>query len=218
MSREPAVARRGAFITLEGVEGVGKSTNLAFIGEWLRKAGKRLVLTREPGGVPLAEQIRGLLLQDTGRPMPAMSELLLVFAARAAHLDELILPALERGEWVVSDRFTDASHAYQGGGRGLPRDCIAGLEGMVQGSFRPDLTLLLDAGWEATRARRDQRGTTDRFEAEGRAFFERVRAGYLERAHDEPGRIRLIDAERPLPEVRAQIERELSSFCKAFCN
>lgn len=207
---------RGAFITLEGVEGAGKSTNLAFIGGWLQKAGKVLVLTREPGGVPLAEQIRGLLLRDAGKPMPPMSELLLMFAARAAHLDELIRPALARGEWVVSDRFTDASYAYQGGGRGLSRACIGDLENMVQGGFRPDLTLLLDASWEGTRARREQRGTTDRFETEGKAFFDRVRAGYLERAHADPGRIRIIDAERELPEVHAQIEKELSSFHDLF--
>lgn len=205
-------AGRGAFITLEGVEGVGKSTNLTLIGQRLESLGRKIILTREPGGVPLAERIRGLLLQDGDDAVPPMAELLLMFAARAAHLEELIWPAMSAGTWVVSDRFTDASYAYQGGGRGLPTAVIRALEQIVQPRFQPDLTLLLDADWESTRTRRSLRGTTDRFEKEGRAFFERTRTAYLEQAARHPERIRIIDAARPLAEVQAQIISVLTEF------
>ncbi|GIK34071.1 MAG: hypothetical protein AMXMBFR45_19730 [Gammaproteobacteria bacterium] len=207
---------RGAFITLEGVEGSGKSTNLAFVAERLRAAGKTVVMTREPGGVPVAERIREVLLAGDPGSMPPLTELLLMFAARAAHLRELVWPALEQGQWVVCDRFTDASYAYQGGGRGLPVTLIASLEASVQGAFRPDLTLLLDASWQGTRTRRDQRGTADRFELEGRDFFDRVRACYLDRARGEPGRFRVIDAGCELPEVQEALSRALDVFLESF--
>ncbi len=212
MTGSPAVTGRGAFISLEGVEGVGKSTNLAFVGARLRQAGKTVIMTREPGGVPVAERVREVLLASNAAPMPALAELLLMFAARAAHLSELILPALEQGTWVVCDRFTDASYAYQGSGRGLGEPVVASLEAVVQGGFRPDLTLLLDAGWAATRRRRDQRGVVDRFELEGKAFFDRVRAGYLERARRYPERIHLIDAEQDLSQVQAEINQRITDF------
>jgi dTMP kinase len=203
---------RGRFITLEGVEGVGKSTNLAFVAGYLRNAGKSVVVTREPGGVPIAECIRDVLLATDGEPLPAITELLLMFAARAAHLAELIRPELDRGHWVVCDRFTDASYAYQGSGRGLPSSIIEQLEALVQGHLRPDLTLLLDADWDVTRGRRDSRGVRDRFELEDRAFFERVRAGYLARARLDPGRIKLIDANRPLAGVQSEIVAALAGL------
>jgi len=208
--------RRGAFITLEGVEGVGKSTNLAFVAERLRAAGKTVIMTREPGGVPVAERIREVLLADSPKAMPPLTELLLMFAARAAHLRELVWPALDQGQWVVCDRFTDASYAYQGGGRGLDDAVIASIETAVQGTFRPDLTLLLDASWQGTRLRRDRRGAADRFELEGREFFDRVRAAYLARARAEPGRIRLIDAGGELPLVQQAIGRAVTSFLESL--
>ena len=205
---------RGRFVTLEGPEGVGKSTNLAFVAQWLRAAGVDVVTTREPGGVPLAERIRQVLLAVDGTPMPPVSELLLMFAARAAHLAELVWPALERGQWVVCDRFTDATYAYQGGGRRLGTSTIAALETAVQGDFRPDLTLLLDASWTGTRERRRQRGAVDRFELEGRDFYDRVRATYLARAAAEPGRMRVVDAEQPLGEVQARLAAELAGLLR----
>jgi dTMP kinase len=203
---------RGCLVTVEGIEGVGKSTNLAFIAERIRAAGKDLLLTREPGGVPLAERIRELLLSTRTGPVSPMTELLLIFAARSAHLDELIRPSLQAGSWVLCDRFTDASFAYQGGGRGLPAAAVSALEELVQGALRPDLTLLLDASWEATMSRRRERGGDDRFEIQGQAFFERVRASYLEIARREPERVKVIDAARTLSEVQAQIAVAVDSF------
>jgi dTMP kinase len=197
--------RQGRFVTLEGIEGVGKTTNLAFVADFLRGTGKEVVSTREPGGVPVAERIRKLLLSAEEPPPGAMSELLLMFAARAAHLEELIYPALARGAWVVCDRFTDASYAYQSGGRGLPASVVRTLETLVQGAFQPDLTILLDSDWHRTRARRAQRGASDRFEAEDAAFFERVRASYLDRARAEPDRIRVVDAAAPLHDVQLRL-------------
>lgn len=216
MTAAAAQSGRGAFITLEGVEGAGKSTNLAFVAERLRAAGKSVIMTREPGGVPVAEKIREVLLAGREGSMPPLTELLLMFAARAAHLRELVWPALEQGQWVVCDRFTDASYAYQGGGRGLPESLIASLEQSVQGAFRPDLTLLLDATWQGTRARRDRRGAADRFELEGREFFDRVRTSYLDRARGEPGRIRVIDAGDELPAVQGALSRTLATFLDSF--
>lgn len=204
--------KRGRLVTVEGIEGVGKSTNIEFIAEHLRSAGRSIVITREPGGVPVAERIREILLSaDTGH-IPPMSELLLMFAARFAHLEELIRPALGAGRWVVCDRFTDASYAYQGAGRGLPTSTVSTLETLVQGSLRPDLTLLLDASWEETEGRRRQRGEHDRFEVQGQAFFDRVRHAYLEMAQREPQRLRIIDASQPVDDVRKQIATVLDDF------
>ncbi len=205
---------RGCFVTIEGIEGVGKSTNLGVVAELLRDAGCDVVVTREPGGTPLAERIRGLLLDSERGSVPGMAELLLMFAARSSHLESLIKPALARGSWVLCDRFTDASYAYQGGGRGLDTAWIAALEKQVQGELRPDLTLLLDADPEVTRSRREARGVTDRFEAEDAAFFQRVRENYLERAAAEPGRIRLVDAAQPLDEVRKTLSKVVAEFLK----
>jgi dTMP kinase len=189
---------RGKFITFEGGEGAGKSTQIAALGDALRARGRNLLVTREPGGTPRAERIRELLLETSDEPMPAACELLLVFAARASHVENVIRPALERGVWVICDRFTDATYAYQGGGRGMDRDQIALLERLVQGSLRPDLTLLLDAPVEVAAQRATHRnaasGSTDRFEREQPAFFDRVRATYLARAALEPSRYAIIDA------------------------
>jgi dTMP kinase len=175
---------KGRFITVEGGEGVGKTTQLVVIQEVLVASGLECIMTREPGGTPRAERIRELLLTPTDEPMPPMCELLLMFAARSTHLENVIKPALDRGTWVVSDRFTDATYAYQGAARGMPEGDISTLENLVQRSVRPDLTLLLDAPVEVAlqRARqRNQGQQTDRFELERAGFFERVRAGYLAR-------------------------------------
>ena len=200
---------RGRFITLEGVEGVGKSTHLPFIGAFLRARGLEVIETREPGGTALAEAVRGLFLMD--EPMPAASELMLLFAARASHLQDVILPALARGAWVVCDRFTDATYAYQGGGRGLDPAWIADLERRVQGSTRPDRVLVLDAPVAVGQARvAARRGRQDRIEAEDIAFFERVRAVYLERAQ-RPG-YRLIDAAGAVDVVQQELARQLEDL------
>lgn len=192
------MTNRGRFITIEGNEGVGKSTQIGALRDFLVAQSREVVITREPGGTVRAEQIRALLLEATDEPMPPACELLLMFAARATHLQNLIVPALERGAWVVCDRFTDATYAYQGGGRGVDRGQIEQLEHMVQGSVRPDLTLLLDAPTALTiaraRQRNEQRGSVDRFETEHREFFERVRATYLEQAQREAARFCIIDA------------------------
>jgi len=201
----------GVFITVEGGEGAGKSTHLAFIERWLQHHGRDLVVTREPGGTPLGEQIRKLLLQREGEPMAEDTELLLMFAARAEHLKKVIEPALAKGQDVLCDRFTDATYAYQGGGRGVAVDRIATLEDWVQGARRPDLTLLLDLPVEIGMARVENRGERDRFEQETRQFFEKVRAAYLARAKDIPERIRVIDAAQSLASVESQIERALQS-------
>ena len=187
----------GKFITLEGVDGAGKSTHLDFIAEWLRARGHEVVVTREPGGTPLGETLRDLLLHQD---MDADTELLMMFAARQAHLSQLILPSLARGAWVLSDRFTDASYAYQCGGRGLVEARVAALEAWVQQGFHPDLTLVFDVSAEIAAARRGAARTADRFEREADAFFERVRTAYLMRAAAEPGRIRVVDAS---PAIRA---------------
>jgi len=204
----------GRFITIEGVEGVGKSTNLGFVAATLQAAGHNVRLTREPGGTPLGEQVRQLLLHGDG-PVDPLAELLLMFAARAAHLREVIEPALAAGDWVVCDRFTDATYAYQGGGRGLPAATIESLETLVQGPRRPDLTLLLDAPPEVTDPRLRARAPADRFEQEEAAFFARVRATYLARAAREPGRVRLIRTDQPLPEVQARIAAALVPLVSA---
>lgn len=202
----------GVFITVEGVEGVGKTTNMAFVQSFLQSHGVNLTVTREPGGTPLAEQIRELLLNHNDEALDEGAELLLVFAARAQHLSQLIKPTLARGNWVLSDRFTDATYAYQGGGRGLSLELIAQLEQSVQGELRPDLTLLLDLPVELGLARAGQRGELDRFEREQQAFFERVRAAYLERAAAEPKRFVIIDASQPLDQVQKDIVAALMPF------
>ena len=197
--------KRGRFITLEGVEGVGKSTHLQFICGHLRARGLAVLETREPGGTPEAEEIRATLLKVRGRAFDPMAELLLMFAARAVHVERLIRPALAAGTWVVCDRFTDASYAYQGGGRGIPSARIAALERMVLKGLKPDLTLLLDVKVAVGMARARQRGSLDRFESEQAAFFERVRRVYLARAKREPRRFGLLDAGQDIPGVQRDI-------------
>ena len=200
-------------ITLEGGEGVGKSTNLAFIESHLKAQGVALITTREPGGTTLGESIRGLLLD--GDPMTAEAELLLVFAARAEHLATVIRPALESGQWVLCDRFTDASYAYQGGGRGVSLDRIAWLETWIQAGLNPDLTLLLDAPIAVGMGRARARGPGDRFEQETDPFFERVRAAYLARAQAAPHRVCRIDAAKPLALVQVAIAAALDGLLRA---
>lgn len=198
---------RGLFITLEGIEGAGKSTVARTVGEWLERRGMRAVLTREPGGTPLAERVRQIVLERGAEELSAATETLLMFAARGIHLQNLIRPALARGECVVCDRFTDATRAYQGAGRGVDAAWIESLAGQVHGDLEPDCTLLLDLpvpmGLERARSR--QGGAADRFEAEAQAFFERVRAGYLELARREPKRIQVIDAAVPLAAVQEEV-------------
>jgi len=204
---------KGKFITVEGIEGVGKTTNMDFIHQQLLAAGKDVVVTREPGGTPLGEAIRGLLLDPEYTGMDSTCELQLMFAARAEHLARVIRPALEKGQWVLCDRFTDATYAYQGGGRGIDTGVIARLEELVQGDFRPDITLLLDVPVEVGLARAGERGKLDRFEQEKVAFFERVRQAYLDMAGQYADRYRLIDASQPLQQVQQQLELVLQSVC-----
>jgi dTMP kinase len=198
----------GRFVTIEGIEGVGKSTQVARLSAALSGLGIAHVVTREPGGTPLAETIRDLVLRPREEPLPPAAELLLMFAARSVHLENHIEPALQGGRWVLCDRFTDATYAYQGAGRGMPESHIRNLEKLVQGARRPDLTLLLDlpvaVGLQRSR-RRDAGKQADRFERERAEFFERVREGYLARAHAEPDRITVIDAAAALGEVTARI-------------
>ncbi|MDX5372643.1 MAG: dTMP kinase [Pseudomonadaceae bacterium] len=195
----------GLFITLEGPEGAGKSTNREYLAERLRAEGIEVVLSREPGGTPLAERIRELLLTPSDEPMASDTELLLMFAARAQHLAEVIRPALARGAVVLCDRFTDATYAYQGGGRGLSEARIATLEDFVQGPLRPDLCLVFDLPIEVGLARAAARGRLDRFEQEGSSFFEAVRQTYLRRAAANPERYRVLDAAQPLEAVQRDI-------------
>nr|WP_245355234.1 dTMP kinase [Pseudomonas sp. BP7] len=194
------------FITLEGPEGAGKSTNRDYLAARLREHGLDVVLTREPGGTPLAEKVRELLLAPSDEGMAADTELLLVFAARAQHLAQVIRPALARGSVVLCDRFTDATYAYQGGGRGLSVERIAALEQFVQGDLRPDLTLVFDLPVEVGLARAAARGRLDRFEQEGQAFFEAVRQAYLQRAQGAPQRYSLLDAAQSLEAVQRDID------------
>lgn len=199
------MADRGRFITVEGIEGAGKSTQMEVIGEFLGARNIPVVMTREPGGTHLGEAVRELLLNPDNHGMATDAELLLVFAARAEHLHKVIRPALESGDWVLSDRFTDATYAYQGGGRGIAQARIGALEEWVQGSLRPDLTLLLDVPVEAGMARIEKRGRPDRFERENREFFQRIRDNYLQRATAEPRRFRRIDAGAPLVQVSREV-------------
>ncbi|MGB5261454.1 MAG: dTMP kinase [Gammaproteobacteria bacterium] len=195
----------GKFITVEGIEGVGKSTNMTFVQQTLEAAGRTVVVTREPGGTALGEAIRGLLLDPRYTGMDPTCELQLMFAARAEHLARVIRPALAEGQWVLCDRFTDATYAYQGGGRGIDTAIIARLEKLVQGDFRPHLTLLLDVPVEVGLTRAGDRSDPDRFEQEQVEFFERVRQAYLEMAAAESQRYRVIDAARPLDAVQQQL-------------
>jgi len=216
------MSKRGRFITLEGGEGVGKSTNVGFVAECLEAQGLEVVRTREPGGTVRGEAIRALLLDPVPQePLHVDAELLLMFAARAQHLAEKILPALARGAWVVCDRFTDATFAYQGGGRGIAKERIAVLENFVQQGLSPDLTLLLDMPKEAARQRlesrlRDRHEQLDRFEQEQADFFQAVRDGYLARAEEAPERFALIDAQYTLDKVQSQIRQVLLTKVAAW--
>lgn len=196
----------GKFITVEGIEGVGKSTNIGFLTAALERRGIEVLTTREPGGTPTAERIRGLLVEHGDEPIPDIAELLLMFAARALNVANVIRPALARGTWVVADRFTDASRAYQGGGRGIPMGRIDSLAEWVHGDLVPDLTILLDAPVDVGMARAGRRGKPDRIETERAEFFSRVRDTYLQLAASEPERFVVVDATRDLDSVRAAIE------------
>lgn len=195
------------FITLEGGEGSGKSTNIAYVCELMKKNKIDFVLTREPGGTEVAEKIREILLSHHDESLSSMAELLLVFAARAQHIEKVIKPALERGQWVVCDRFTDATYAYQGVGRALGKEKVELLENFVQGSMRPDKVILLDLDVSLGFERVVQRGEKDRFEVEEQVFFERVRSGYLERANQNPDGYAVVDASQPLDKVQADLQQ-----------
>ena len=203
--------KRGLFITVEGGEGVGKSTNISFMQGILAQQGVEVVITREPGGTPLAEEIRDVLLKNREEQVVSETELLLMFAARAQHLYQKIVPALEQGKWVISDRFTDATYAYQSGGRGVPAEKVALLENFVQGDIRPDITFLFDAPIEIGMARAQKRGVLDRFEEEKNSFFTRVRENYLQRAAKEPQRFQIIDASQNLEVVQQALKQQLLS-------
>ncbi len=200
---------RGKFITVEGGEGVGKSTNIELICELVRRRGHEVLHTREPGGTPMAERIREMLLEHGEEPLPDDAELLLFFAARSLHINNLIRPALKAGTWVVCDRFTDTTRAYQGSGRGQDIDRIEMLAAWVHGDLQPDLTVLLDAPAEVGMKRAGERGDADRLETEQADFHRRVREGYLRQARAEPRRFTVVDASLPLSEVQGEIERAL---------
>ncbi len=202
----------GKFITLEGIEGVGKTSNLRYIKELLEASGHECVVTREPGGTDLGEALRGLLLSHSDDNMSADAELLMMFAARAEHLSKVILPAIDNDKTVLCDRFTEATYAYQGGGRLLDVDKISELEEWVQGELRPDLTIILDAPVEIGRARAGSRSEPDRIEKEHDDFFQRVRNAYIELSNHYPHRICLVDASLTLPEVQKQIHEKLIEY------
>ncbi len=203
---------RGRFVTFEGGEGGGKSTNLDYVRARLEAAGVNLLVTREPGGTALGEKIRRLLLDPDNKGMSSDAELLLMFAARAEHLSSVIRPALEKGTWVLCDRFTDATYAYQGGGRGVAAQRIGLLEDWVQRGFQPDMTILFDLPIEVGMRRAGERGELDRFEQEHRSFFEAVRESYLERARQHPQRFRIIDASLDLDAVQRQLDRLIADL------
>ncbi|WP_296469942.1 dTMP kinase [Pigmentiphaga sp.] len=205
--------RRGRFITLEGVDGAGKSTHLAWLVEQLRRYGLDVVQTREPGGTPLAEKLRELLLTES---MRLDTETLLMFAARCEHVRTVIEPALAEGKWVVCDRFTDATYAYQGGGRGLPRERIAILEQWVHGDLQPDMTWLFDVPLSVSRERLGRSRALDRFERENDAFFERTRAAYHARAQADPARFRIVDTTRPMAQVREDLLAQLDDYVRSW--
>jgi dTMP kinase len=200
---------RGRFITVEGIEGTGKSTNIDFLTARIEARGHNVVTSREPGGTPMAEKIRQLLLDHGQEPLPAIAELLLFFAARSLHLQNMILPALDDGTWVISDRFTDASRAYQAAGRGLPADSVETLAGWVLSGLEPDLTILLDAPAETGMRRAASRGEGDRMDNETLDFYERVREAYLQLADRDPERFLVVNADQPLEAVQREIEQGL---------
>jgi len=202
---------RGRFITIEGIEGVGKSTNMAALVSHIEAAGQKVLTTREPGGTPLAEDIRAMLKGHSDEPIPEIAELLLMFAARSLNVNNVILPALEAGTWVISDRFSDSSRAYQGGGRGIPMETIDRLADWVHGETWPDLTILLDAPVEIGMQRADKRGARDRFEEERHDFFQRVRECYLQLAIKEADRFVVIDTTQSLQQVAHEI-RDLADM------
>jgi len=202
----------GKFISFEGIEGVGKSTNIAHLTKLIEERGHKVLTTREPGGTPMAERIRELLIEHGDEPMPDIAELLLMFASRALHVSNVIQPALTAGTWVVCDRFTDASRAYQGGGRGIPQEDINRLASWVLGDLKPDLTILLDAPVETGMSRAGQRGEPDRFEVERAEFFARVREAYLQLAAAEPERFVIIDATQNLASVQNSITQIASAL------
>ena len=206
---------RGLFVTIEGSEGAGKSTCMRAIGNYLQDRDIDYCATREPGGTPLAEEIRALFIKPRGESVDPLTELMLIFAARAQHLRCKILPAIEQGQWVICDRFTDATYAYQGGGRGVSIDAISTLEQLVQGDLRPDLTILLDLPVETGLLRANNRGESDRLEREQIEFFHRVRNTYLQRASAEPGRIKVVDAALPLQQVTSRIVALLDQLVEA---
>ncbi|WP_228883426.1 dTMP kinase [Paraburkholderia saeva] len=204
---------RGKFITFEGIDGAGKTTHLAWFRDRLTEkvaaSGRSVVMTREPGGTKLGEALREILLHQ---PMDLETEALLMFAARREHLAEVIEPALARGDWVLSDRFTDATFAYQGGGRGLPRDKLEALERWVQGGFQPDLTVLFDIPADTASERRSAAREPDRFESESEAFFNRTRAEYLRRVEEAPYRFAVIDSTQSIPKIQTQLEDLIASI------
>lgn len=205
--------RQGKFITLEGIDGAGKSTHMEWLRSFLEARGMRVMLTREPGGTPLGERLRELLL-DPGQSLHPETEALLMFAARREHLDKVILPALDRGEWVVCDRFSDASFAYQGGGSGVKRDKLEHLEQWVQQGLQPDLTLYFDIPVQTAKERLSGIREADRFEKEQEAFFQRVRAAYLARAAEWPQRIRILDGNLSISEIKKELEKCILTICK----
>ena len=196
---------RGKFITIEGIEGVGKSTNIDYLAGIIEAHGHTVMKTREPGGTPIAEDVRRILKEHGGEPLPDVAELLLMFAARSINVNNAIRPALGNGTWVISDRFTDSTRAYQGGGRGFPRESIEWLAEFVHGDLQPDLTILLDAPVELAMQRADRRGDPDRFEIEKAEFFDRVRYSYLQLAENEPQRFVVVDCSLDLESVQATI-------------
>ncbi len=206
--------RKGKFITVEGTEGAGKSTALKFIQDFLEQNGKQIVLTREPGGTPFAEEVRNLLLHaKTTEKIEPETELLLMFAGRVQHIAQCILPTLQTGKWIVSDRYIDASYAYQGGGRGISHHYIHKLDRLAVGHIYPDLTLLLDIPADLGMQRAEKRGVQkDRIEQERMDFFVRVRQAYLDRAKQDPNRIKIIDASKSLADVETQIHQVLTEF------
>lgn len=205
---------RGKFITVEGIEGVGKSTNMDYLASLIEKRGFTVLRSREPGGTPIAERIRQILLEHGDEPLPGIAELLLFFAARSLHIENCIRPALEEGTWVLCDRFTDASRAYQGIGRGLGIDRVNRLAEWVQDGLEPDLTVLLDAPARVGLKRAGERGAADRMESEQESFYTRVREAYLQLARENPQRFRVIDADRPLRDVQSAIAAEANSLFK----
>ena len=205
----------GKFITVEGIEGAGKTTCMQVVTEVIEHQGINAIHTREPGGTDLGEDLRSLLLGHKHTGMSDDAELLMMFAARAEHIAQKIQPALDDGKWVLCDRFTDATYAYQGYGRRIPLEKIAGLENWVQGELRPDLTLLMDLPVEVGMERAGKRSAPDRFESEAWDFFERIRQGYLSIAAEQPSRVKVIDASQDLPDVQAQVKTAIEAFVNA---